>query len=115
MSVCGIVNCFNVTNEGSAFCERHQTGSKGYLGSDFYGKPVFKEKTDMVNHPPHYTSGNLEVIDILKDQLTPEEYEGFLKGNILKYTLRYRLKNGLQDLEKSEWYLKKLIEHKKDA
>jgi hypothetical protein len=70
-------------------------------------------KPDMVNQPPHYTSGNLEVIDILKDQLTPEEYEGFLKGNILKYTLRYRLKNGLQDLEKSEWYLKKLIELKK--
>jgi hypothetical protein len=104
VSKCGIVNCWLPTEKGSSFCIGHQTG-----------KGIEIPQVDMVNHPPHYTSGNLEVIDILKDQLTPEEYEGFLKGNILKYTLRYRLKNGLQDLEKSEWYLKKLVEHKKDA
>lgn len=31
---------------------------------------------------------DFEVIDIIKTQLTKDEYTGFLKGNILKYKLR---------------------------
>jgi hypothetical protein len=113
MPKCGIASCGYVTMTDSSFCEIHQTGKVQMVTYDELKEIINKQKVDMVNQPPHYTAGNLEVIDILKDQLTPEEYEGFLKGNILKYTLRYRLKNGLQDLKKSEWYLKKLIELKK--
>ena len=39
------------------------------------------------------------------------EYEGFLKGNLIKYTWRYRDKGGLQDLHKANWYLDRLIKH----
>jgi hypothetical protein len=35
---------------------------------------------------------------------------GFLEGNIVKYVTRFRKKNGLQDLEKAQHYLQKLIE-----
>ena len=35
-----------------------------------------------------------------------------MQGNIIKYLWRYRYKNGVQDLEKAQWYLSKLIEIK---
>lgn len=69
---------------------------------------------DIVNKPIHYTQGNIECIDYLADKLTEDEFKGFCKGNIIKYVTRENLKNGLEDLEKAEWYLKKLIETKKN-
>lgn len=36
----------------------------------------------------HYNKGGIEVIDFIQDQLTPEEFNGFCKGNILKYVPR---------------------------
>jgi hypothetical protein len=70
---------------------------------------------DLVNRPPHYLVGGLEAIDIIKSRLSQEEYQGYLKGNHLKYILRYPFKdNPEQDLEKAEWYINKLREATKD-
>ncbi len=66
-------------------------------------------KEDKVNSPSHYTHGRLEVIDILEDQLGVEGFIGYLRGNILKYQLRYKRKGKVEDLRKCEWYLKRLI------
>ena len=60
---------------------------------------------DAVNHPKHYTQGKIECIDFIKDMLTPEEYRGFIKGLIIKYIVRERIKNGDEDLQKARWYL----------
>ena len=65
--------------------------------------------TDNVNHPKHYTSGKIEVIKIMEDQLTSEEYRGYIKGQVIKYITRERYKNGLEDLKKARWYLDRLI------
>lgn len=62
-----------------------------------------------VNHPARYTQGAVECIDAIESALTPEEYRGFLKGQILKYTWREKHKGGEQDLQKAEWYLKRLL------
>ena len=35
---------------------------------------------------------------------------GFLEGNIIKYVARYKDKNGIEDLEKAQHYLEKLME-----
>lgn len=66
-------------------------------------------KVDMVNHPSHYTSGKIEVIEIMEDQMTEEEYRGYVKGQVIKYITRERHKNGLEDLKKAAWYLNRLI------
>lgn len=66
-------------------------------------------KTDMVNHPNHYTAGKIEVIRIMEDQLSPEEYRGYIKGQVIKYITREKYKNGLEDLKKAAWYLNRLI------
>ena len=69
-----------------------------------------KKKNDPVNHPPHYNKGKYEVLTIIADQLGAG-YPDYLKGNILKYILRYEFKNGLEDLQKAEFYLKRLIKY----
>ena len=60
--------------------------------------------------PSHYKEGGVEVIDILRAKLTPEELKGFYKGNILKYVMREGKKNGVEDLKKAQVYLGWLIE-----
>lgn len=65
--------------------------------------------SDNVNHPKHYTAGKIEVIRIMEDQLTDEEYRGYIKGQVIKYITRERNKNGLEDLKKAAWYLDRLI------
>lgn len=70
----------------------------------------FVSVVDNVNHPQHYTTGKIEVIDIMEDQLNPEEYRGYIKGQVLKYITRERYKNGLEDLKKAYWYLGRLIQ-----
>ncbi len=62
-------------------------------------------KEDVVNHPSHYKGKNgIEVIDIIEGfDLT------YCEGNIIKYILRHKKKNGLEDLKKAQWYLNKKI------
>ena len=72
------------------------------------------EVKDNVNNPSHYGQGNIEAIDYIEDMLTEEEYVGYLRGNIAKYLHRWRYKNGLEDLEKAQWYLNRLIETQKE-
>lgn len=65
-------------------------------------------RPDLVNHPPHYKTGDIECIDAIEAALTPEEFRGYCKGNALKYTWREKHKGGDQDLAKAEWYLNRL-------
>jgi hypothetical protein len=66
---------------------------------------------NMVESPPHYNAGKFEVIDIIEDSLRdiPGGFEAYMVGNIEKYIMRYRHKNGVEDLKKSRWYLDRLI------
>lgn len=78
----------------------------GFIKDD---EAIWNKERDNVNHPAHYGNGSIECIDYLEDFLTEEEFIGYLRGNIGKYLHRWRYKNGLEDLRKAEWYLKKLI------
>jgi len=62
-------------------------------------------KTDMVNHPPHYTIGGIETIDFIEaKQLS------YHLGNVVKYIARAGHKgDALQDLQKARWYLERAI------
>tara|TARA_R110002167_G_scaffold82691_4_gene225492 strand:+ start:2870 stop:3199 length:330 start_codon:yes stop_codon:yes gene_type:complete len=70
--------------------------------------PRYLAGVDKVNNPPHYGTGKIECIDYIEDFLTPEEYIGYLRGNIAKYLHRWRYKNGIEDLNKAQWYLNRL-------
>ena len=66
---------------------------------------------DLVNSPPHYTSGRIEAITYIKDKLGKEGYRFYLEGTIHKYMHRFRLKGApVSDLKKMQWYLNALID-----
>lgn len=71
-----------------------------------FGEP----EEDIVNHASHYNDGAIECIDAIEASMTPIEYAGFLKGQVLKYVWRYRLKGKpVEDLKKAGYYLDRLI------
>lgn len=93
------------------FAEKYEEIEK----SDVAPAPAFSfEADDKINKPNHYRmnikGAEIEVMDIIEAILTPEEFRGYKKGNVLKYILREKLKNGLEDLKKCENYLKRLIQ-----
>lgn len=63
--------------------------------------------TDNVNNPEHYNQGDIECIDAIQAALTPEEFRGYCKGNVIKYVWRERLKGGNESLAKAQWYLER--------
>jgi hypothetical protein len=68
-----------------------------------------EKKSESVNHPSHYGGDTTyEVIKVLENWLTPDEYIGFLKGNVIKYNARARKKNGREDYAKAAWYQNEL-------
>ncbi|MCI4436897.1 MAG: DUF3310 domain-containing protein [Ignisphaera sp.] len=54
---------------------------------------------------PHYTKGNIQAIDFIRDQKMD-----FEEGCVIKYVTRYKEKNGLEDLRKAQVYLSWLID-----
>ena len=65
---------------------------------------------DTVNHPSHYTQGNIECIDAIKSALTPDEFRGYCKGNAMKYIWRERHKGNDESIAKAKWYMDKITE-----
>ena len=67
-------------------------------------------KPDAVNHPSHYAgNGGIECIDAIESAVSClSGIEAFCAGNALKYIWRFNSKNGVEDLDKAEWYLNKL-------
>ena len=66
--------------------------------------------TDPINHPEHYTQSDIECIDAIKAALTPEEFRGYCKGNVVKYIWRERLKGQNESVAKAAWYANRLLE-----
>ena len=69
--------------------------------------------SDNVNHPSHYTSGKIEVIDFIEDKEL-----NFNLGNVIKYVARCGRKKSsgksmavkaLEDLKKARWYIEREI------
>lgn len=69
--------------------------------------------SDMVNHPAHYTTGKIEVIDFIEDKQL-----NFNLGNVVKYIARSGKKKSkgksiedkaLEDLRKAQFYLSREI------
>lgn len=64
---------------------------------------------DMVHHPSHYANKEIEVIDYIRDTLTPQGFTEYCGGNVLKYVSRWRHKGGIEDLRKAMVYLDWMI------
>jgi hypothetical protein len=58
----------------------------------------------------HYKEMLIQPWDVMQAALTPEEFRGFLKGNIIKYSMRQGKKADSDDAGKARHYIKKLEE-----
>ena len=81
-----------------------------------YQKEKCQMSPDPVFHPEHYTSCDLEPIEVIKAWgLLP----AFCKGNVIKYIARAGEKgdpvDGILDLQKARNYLTILIDHCEQA
>ena len=73
----------------------------------FKGRPKKENKKSDPINPDYYTKG----IEVTKFILSWNM--NFCEGNIIKYIVRYKNKNGLEDLKKARKYLDLLIQNKK--
>lgn len=65
---------------------------------------------DPVNSPAHYNARGVEAIAAIEASMSDEEFQGYCKGNTMKYMWRYKYKGKpVEDLKKAQWYLERLI------
>lgn len=66
--------------------------------------------SDKINHPAHYTQGDIECIDAIKAATVNKKgVEAVCAANIVKYVWRYESKNGSEDIKKLIWYANRLL------
>ena len=65
---------------------------------------------DMINEPPHYSTGKFECIEVMQEAIGTEAVKDFCICNAFKYLYRHKRKNGKEDIAKAVWYLKKWLE-----
>ena len=58
----------------------------------------------------HYKTMPVQPWDVMESVLTHEEFIGFLKGNVIKYSMRAGRKEGSDDANKARHYMMKLRE-----
>lgn len=97
-----------VEKDGKNVKVRYVGGQEAWVQGDTIS-PV---TLDGVDSPNHYELMGGEVIDLIKDRLPKDAYMGFLEGNVIKYVMRWRHKNGVEDLKKAKKYLSWMIEEK---
>ena len=70
--------------------------------------PTTTPKPDMVRHPPHYTHGGIEAIDVIEAWKL-----GFCEASALKYICRAGHKlDAVEDLSKAIWFLERAIKQR---
>lgn len=70
-----------------------------------------RKRKDNVNHPSHYTYGDIETIDYC-DQVCktyPPELAPYV-FNAIKYLSRANMKNGREDIDKAKFYVQRLFD-----
>ncbi len=78
------------------------------MTSSSNSSPKQPASDDPVNHPSHYTHGEIEAIDAIAAALGPDGFCAYCTGNAIKYIWRWRHKGGIQDINKAIWYLNAL-------
>jgi len=65
---------------------------------------------DKVQRPAHYNQSGIECIEAIAAAVKGKSgIEASLVGNVIKYLWRYELKSGVEDVQKAQWYLDRLM------
>lgn len=119
--------------EGCKYIDRPDTeypccccrGTSIPYAEEYYEKPHYWEPDapgnvqipmdQTVNHPKHYCQNDsMECIDEMVAVFGEIKTAHFCLLNVWKYRKRACYKGGVEDMKKSDWYMKKYIELKKE-
>ena len=75
-------------------------------------REAFRMNND-VTRQSHYMGLKIQPLMVMLNDLSNDEFKGYLKGNIIKYVLRAERKNGNEDYAKAAFYAKLLEEFTK--
>lgn len=76
------------------------------MASPSTDKPV----DELITEQSHYREAGIEPIEIMRKNMTNEQFYGFLLGNSIKYITRHERKNKAEDLRKAKTYITWMIE-----
>jgi len=110
-------------SDGVSSDERTVSGSSGAVlggvgpedagreGQSSGGTAGASAEPDPVNHPSHYTRGQVESIDAIDSALEGlDGREAYYTGAAMKYLFRWKFKGAAaQDLAKARWYISRLL------
>ena len=111
---CKICSASVLSEDGKYICTDPENINYGNDIQDImccsFDSPMAETVKDNVNHPSHYETGKFECIDVMLETQGIEAVKSFCICNAFKYLYRHKNKNGLEDVKKAEWYIKKYIE-----
>ena len=81
--------------------------------ADFEGRLSGTSADDIQHGGSHYKDMAIQPWAVMESVLTPQEFIGYLKGNIIKYSLRQGKKDS-PDADKAKHYMQKLEEFEAD-
>jgi hypothetical protein len=109
-------------------------GAQEWLNINEHGKPQYMDNAEFIRHVEeghkrmkatvdamptadhkqvsgnHYKDMPIQPWTVMESVLTHAEFIGYLKGNIIKYSLRAGRKEGSDDAGKARHYMEKLLE-----
>ena len=97
----------------TGFCNMYKQIANSNIVScnQFKSNHINSESEDNVNHPSHYCQdGGMECIDEMIAVFGVFAVKYFCLCNVWKYRKRALYKNGKEDMEKADWYMKKFVE-----
>lgn len=88
----------------------NSNSNMGSVCGDMSNIQLCVPQKEQVNHPNHYNQGQFECIAVMESIYGIEATMNFCLLCAFKYTWRTNDKDGIQDIDKAIWYLKKYKE-----
>lgn len=88
----------------------NSNSNMGSVCGDMSDIQLCMPRKEQVNHPNHYNQGQYECIAVMESIYGIEATMNFCLLCAFKYTWRTNDKDGIQDIDKAIWYLKKYKE-----
>lgn len=110
-----IVGAFTLSHElerdsNNGMESSNSNNNMGSVCSDMSNIQLCVPPKEQVNHPNHYNQGQYECIAVMESIYGIEATMNFCLLCAFKYTWRTNDKDGIQDIDKAIWYLKKYKE-----
>ena len=72
-------------------------------------KEKAEPKKEVIEHPNRYCRNGIEVWDVEKAFLGNRAFQDHLVAGAVEYLLRFRMKNGIEDVKKANFLTSRLI------